>query len=182
MKGTSFYSVKGGAGCTTVAAAFALLETRQHPRVTLKAKDYSDACAVLGLPMFPAGNSTQKVSHRLTLEPWGAPPDDIPTVYDYGLVGGNEEMPGARVFCVLRPCYLHLRRFQLSSIPATGIVLVDEPGRTLSRQDVEEVCGVPVVAQLCIDAAVARAIDSGLLATRVPQSLARSLSALGSAS
>lgn len=76
---------------------------------------------------------------------------------------------------VLRPCYLALRRALAAPIRASGVVLVSEAGRSLSRRDVEEVLGVPVRAEVAYDPAVARAVDAGLLATRVPRSLERSL-------
>lgn len=76
---------------------------------------------------------------------------------------------------VLRPCYLGLRRALSSPIRPTGVVLVAEEGRSLSRADVADVLAVPVVAQVPFDPAVARAVDAGLLARRVPRSLARAL-------
>ena len=76
---------------------------------------------------------------------------------------------------VLRPCYLGLRRALAAPVRPSGVVLVVEPGRSLGRRDVEDVLGVPVYAEVDIDPAVARAIDAGLLARRVPRSLERPL-------
>jgi hypothetical protein len=76
---------------------------------------------------------------------------------------------------VLRPCYLALRRASLAPVRPSGVVLVNEPGRALGRKDVEAVLGVPVVADVLIDPNVARAVDAGLLAGRLPRTLARSL-------
>jgi MinD-like ATPase involved in chromosome partitioning or flagellar assembly len=76
---------------------------------------------------------------------------------------------------VLRPCYLALRRASLAPVRPSGVVLVNEPGRALGRKDVEAVLGVPVVAEMLIDPNVARAVDAGLLAGRLPRTLARSL-------
>ncbi|MGI9034064.1 MAG: hypothetical protein ACR2HY_10410 [Acidimicrobiales bacterium] len=76
---------------------------------------------------------------------------------------------------VLRPCYLALRRAMAAPIRPSGVVLVTESGRSLGRRDVEEVLGVPVRAEISYDPAVARAVDAGLLATRVPRALERSL-------
>ena len=78
---------------------------------------------------------------------------------------------------VVRGCYLALRRAAALSRPPSGIVLVCEPGRALRRADVEQVIGAPVVAELDWDPAVARAVDAGLLATRLPSSLRRGLEA-----
>lgn len=73
---------------------------------------------------------------------------------------------------VLRPCFLALRRVSQEAADApTGVVVIDEPGRALRRRDVEQVVGVRVAAAMRIDPAVARAVDAGLLATRLPSSL-----------
>jgi len=76
---------------------------------------------------------------------------------------------------VARPCYLGLRRAVASGVQPSGIVLVGEPGRALTARDVERALGAPVVAELAYDPAVARAVDAGLLAARLPRSLAHSL-------
>ena len=49
------------------------------------------------------------------------------------------------------------------------VVLVTEPGRALAPHDVEDCVGAPVVAEVAVDPAVARAVDAGLLATRLPR-------------
>jgi hypothetical protein len=54
-------------------------------------------------------------------------------------------------------------------------VLLAEPGRALDATDVESVIGAPVVAQVSVDPAVARAVDAGLLASRLPRGLERAL-------
>ena len=56
---------------------------------------------------------------------------------------------------VSRPCFLSLRRAQRLDIRPTGVVLVDEPGRALTSSDVEHALGVPVVAEVRLDPAVA---------------------------
>jgi hypothetical protein len=76
---------------------------------------------------------------------------------------------------VTRPCYMAIRRAQQSSLRPTGIVLVDEPGRALTSSDVEHALGAPVVAEVRLDPAVARAVDAGLLIARLPRSLLVSL-------
>jgi hypothetical protein len=49
-------------------------------------------------------------------------------------------------------------------------VVVNEPGRVLSKDDVEQVVHAPVT-QIEIDPAVARLVDAGLLTGRIPRSL-----------
>ena len=76
---------------------------------------------------------------------------------------------------VTRACYLSLRRIVASPGRPSGIVLVTEPGRALGRHDVEQVSGVDVVAEVLVDPMVARAVDAGLLAGRLPRTLERAL-------
>ena len=76
---------------------------------------------------------------------------------------------------VLRPCYLALRRALAAPIRPSAVVLVDEPGRALTRRDIEDVLGVPVRAEIEYDPSIARAVDAGLLAGRVPRSLEKAL-------
>ena len=81
----------------------------------------------------------------------------------------------AQSLLVTRPCFMAIRRAQQSSLRPTGIVLVDEPGRALTSSDVERALGAPVVAEVRLDPAVARAVDAGLLIARLPRSLIVSL-------
>jgi hypothetical protein len=76
---------------------------------------------------------------------------------------------------VTRCCYLALRRSASTEVPVTGVVLIVEPGRVIRPSDVETAVGVPVVAEVALDPRVARSVDSGLLAQRLPARLARSL-------
>lgn len=76
---------------------------------------------------------------------------------------------------VTRPCFISLRRAQQLGIRPTGVVMVDEPGRALTSSDVEHALSVPVVAEVRLDPAVARAVDAGLLIARLPRSLIMSL-------
>ena len=78
---------------------------------------------------------------------------------------------------VIRPCYIALRRALAAPLRPSAVVLVEEPGRSLGRRDVEDVLGVPVRAQIAWDPAVARSVDAGLLGTRIPRPLHRALRA-----
>jgi hypothetical protein len=80
-----------------------------------------------------------------------------------------------RSLLVTRPCYLSLRRAVRSETRPTGVVLVTEPGRSLSQRDVAHSLGVPVEATVSLDPAVARAVDAGLLATHIPRVISREL-------
>ena len=80
-----------------------------------------------------------------------------------------------RSVLVTRPCFLSLRRALLAPLRPSEVVLLAEAGRSLSRRDVEDCIGAPVVAEVSVDPAVARAVDAGLLATRLPRGLVREL-------
>jgi hypothetical protein len=81
---------------------------------------------------------------------------------------------------VVRGCYLTLRRaVRAPALAATiGAVLVEEPGRTLSRREVADVLGVPVLTRVPVREQVFRAVDAGVLAARMPEFLARAASDL----
>jgi len=78
---------------------------------------------------------------------------------------------------VIRPCYLALRRALAAPIRPSAVVLVTEPGRALTAIDVEDVLGVPVRAEIPWHESIARAVDAGLLAARLPRLLQRALKA-----
>lgn len=86
---------------------------------------------------------------------------------------------------VTRPCYLSLRRaVRRGSAPVgvpepVGVILVSEPGRALTAADVRAALGAPVVAEVPWDPAVARGVDAGTLARRLPRSLERALQGVG---
>lgn len=77
---------------------------------------------------------------------------------------------------VVRECFLNLRAAQRAELEPTGVVVVKEPRRHLGRGDVESVTGAPVVAEVALDHSIARSIDAGLLSTRLPRSLLRTMS------
>lgn len=111
---------------------------------------------------------------------WAERPDHA-VVIDAGTGEPPPDLLGAadRRLVVIRRCYLSaLRAMEMEARP-TGIVLVDEPGRSLGADDIARSIGVPVVATVRHDERVARAIDAGLLLTRLPRSARpRALAAL----
>lgn len=80
-----------------------------------------------------------------------------------------------RSWLVTRACYVALRSAARSPARPTGVVLVDEAGRAMRAPDVEASLGAPVVAIVLYDPAIARAVDAGLLVSRLPVGLTRSL-------
>ena len=80
-----------------------------------------------------------------------------------------------RSLLVTRPCYLSLRRAVRSQVRPTGVILVDEPGRGLGPRDIEHALGAPVEGVVSLDPNVSRAVDAGLLASRLPRVMTRAL-------
>ncbi|MBA2436731.1 MAG: hypothetical protein H0V52_00035 [Acidimicrobiia bacterium] len=131
------------------------------------------------LRLLPAGAGAPAVPGRAEVLAAVLAADPRPVVAD---CGSGPSGPGLAVaaaasasLLVLRPCYLSLRRALQAPMRPSGVILVSEPGRSLGRSDVEDVLGVPVRAVVGIDPAVARAVDAGLLATRLPRGLERAL-------
>lgn len=105
--------------------------------------------------------------------------DPRPVVVDCGAGPAGAALTVAagatRSVLVTRACFLSLRRALTAPLRPSEVVLVTEPGRSLTRHDVEECIGAPVVAEVAVDPLVARAVDAGLLAARLPRGLAREL-------
>ncbi len=103
----------------------------------------------------------------------------IDVVVDAGSRPPSPELAAVadRVLLVTRACYLALRAAVRCAPAATGVVLVAEPGRSLGATEIEAALGVPVVATVLVDPAVARAVDAGLLASRLPSAMRRAMRA-----
>ncbi len=206
---TSFWSVKGGAGVSTVAALFALAHAgRANP--TLLVDLDGDQPALLGLaepegpgildwaatPGRPA-DALHRISVEATPDLRVVPRGTREPAADAGEAAVALARQRASVFVdagtattpferdllrrsrqrllVLRCCYLTLRAARDLDIDPTGVVLIRERGRALGPGDVESVAGAPIVAEIACDITLARSIDAGLLASRPPRSLLRTL-------
>ncbi len=108
----------------------------------------------------------------------------VPTVADLGAVADPAARAVAEVAdasaVVVRGCYLALRRAVRTPVlaRASGVVLVEEPGRSLGAREVADVLGRPVLARVTLRSVVARSVDAGVLATRLPEPMARPASEL----
>jgi len=104
---------------------------------------------------------------------------DLPIIIDAGcgVVSADLLARASSSLLITRPCYLSLRRAAQLNVAPTGVILINEPGRALGKRDVESVIGAPVIAEITFDAAISRAVDAGLLASRLPSMLAKQLSA-----
>jgi len=110
-----------------------------------------------------------------------------PVVIDCGCLGGplagsadvgirrQLAVSSSRSLLVTRSCYLALRRAVGVGMNASGVVLIEEPGRALRSEDIEQVLGIPVVTSVPWESGIARAVDAGLLANRLPRQLSRAL-------
>lgn len=110
---------------------------------------------------------------RLATAAWATSGRDV--IVDAGTRPARRllEADGCSLLLVTRPCYLSVTKAATFGIRPSGIVLVDEPGRSLRGADIEMSLGAPIVATVPVDPAVARAVDSGLLASRLPTTLRR---------
>lgn len=75
-----------------------------------------------------------------------------------------------RTALVTRSCYLALRAARRGPEP-DDVVLVAEPGRALSAKDVAAAIGSPVGPIVRWDPSISRAVDAGLLVSRLPRPL-----------
>jgi hypothetical protein len=103
----------------------------------------------------------------------------VPTLVDCGTAADPASRAVLEVadvsVVVLRGCYLALRRGVHSPALActAAAAFVEEPGRSLSPHDVGEVFDVPVLVRVPVKSVIARAVDAGVLTTRLPEPLAR---------
>ena len=81
---------------------------------------------------------------------------------------------------VMRECYVSLRRAVRNPLTSRsfGIVVVQEPGRSLGPSDLSQVLTRPVVARIPTRDAVARAVDAGTLPARLPEPLAKAAASI----
>lgn len=175
---------RGGQGTSTVAAALAVFAAGHGPTL-LRSNDPATTAALVGIPL-PLGDEWVDVCPNLTLVPrtldsagtaaYGTvvvdagrtasrPPEDARTP--------DSDLSAAATgpvehYAVLRgPCYVALTTLVTSGVRYDGIIVIEEPGRALSERDVTDVLGLPVVAKIPVDPAIARMIDAGLLLTRL---------------
>ena len=145
--------------------------------------------AAPGIALLPRGSADRLLAPQPAAEAGAAlavalRDAPVPTIVD----AGTAASPAARALVevadvsavVLRGCYLALRRAVQSPLlaRAAGTVLVEEPGRTLGAAELTDVLDRPVLARVPMRAAIARAVDAGVLAARLPDPLARSTARL----
>ena len=160
---------RGGSGTSTVAAALALRTADDVPTALLT-HDPTAMARLLGTTgPTPPGSEPFAVGPTLTVAGLDGPTDTV-TIIDAGPAEhatGHLPVDGGRYAVVRGPCYLALATLvSLPSLRPDGVILLGEPGRSLSAVDVSAVLGVPVVATVPVRPSIARLIDAGLLAGR----------------
>ncbi len=151
---------KGGQGTSVTACAVALQAATDGWRVRLDGHDRDELAAILGMvgdgPVVPG----------LTLGAADGQHFDV-GVHDRASDAGT-------ILLVIRPCYLALRQALTVLLcgSASGAVLISEAGRALNGDDAATVAGLPVIATIPVRADIARAVDAGVLADRLPEPLA----------
>lgn len=126
---------KGGQGTSVVACAVALRAAGEGRQVRLDGLDRDTLASILG-----GAHGDGAVVPGLFL---GADNGER-----FDLVVHDGPADGSRSVLVTRPCYLALRRAIRTGATtnACGIVVVDEPGRSLDGDDVSAITGLPVIA------------------------------------
>lgn len=129
------------------------------------------------LGLVPAGNAASFDDHAL-IDMANIVPDH--TVVDFGTLQPTDSLrPLIRAdWLVLRPCYLALRRAARLPRRPQGVVVVREAGRALTSRDIQSVVGAPIIGEITVSDSVARSVDAGLLATRLPRQLSDEIDAL----
>jgi hypothetical protein len=160
---------RGGSGTSTVAAALALHTAEEVPTALLT-HDPTAMARLLGTTgAVPAPDHPFAAGPRLTVAGLEGPRATV-TIIDAGpaATAAHASPAAGHRYAVLRgPCYLALATLvSLPDLRPDGVILVAEPGRSLSAADASEVLGVPVVATVPVRSSIARLLDAGLLAGR----------------
>ena len=92
-----------------------------------------------------------------------------------GTIGRTIARTADRSILVTRACYVALRRQAAHELAPTEVALVREACRALGSHDVETAVGARVRTAVPFDPAISRAVDAGLLRSRMPRALSRNL-------
>jgi hypothetical protein len=150
------------------------------PPAEAEALDHLRLTAAPGLNVIPSGvgGRASPPAGRVDVLARALAERDETVVVDAGVLTDTLRPLAVRAqasLLVMRPCYLALRRAATLPVRPTGIVLVCEPGRALGRREIEEAVGARVLAEVDVEPTIARAVDAGLLASRLPRGLSRPL-------
>lgn len=202
---TLCWAAKGGSGTTVVTATLALASRTPTLLVDLAGDvptalglsgpdgqgvgEWSASSAPAGrldalrvpltptLDLLPRGEVAPAARWTELGEHLAAATHDVFVDAGTGAPPGELRRRADRSLLVTRACYLAVRRAIQTREVVDGIVLVEEPGRALGVADLEAALGAPVVSRVLLDPAVARAVDAGLLLSKLPGAFRRELRA-----
>jgi hypothetical protein len=160
MEQINLIQAKGGQGTSVTACGIAVQAARDGWHVRLEGHDRDALAAILGT------GGDGPVTSGMTLGAGAAGET-------YDLIVHDGPADHGTALLVTRPCYLALRRAvnQKQCADVAGVVLVSEPGRSLLAEDITAVTGLPIIATIPVRADIARAVDAGVLADRLPEQL-----------
>ena len=175
------WSTKGGSGTTVIATLASLHAAQGRDRPVLLVDLCGDLPAVFGSAEKSSGVGEWLRSELAPRSPGGGVGGV--TAHRDGELGeddlrGRRAAEADRSVLVTRACYLALRRTVSLPVRPSGVVLVSEAGRALTRSDCERAIGAPVLATVAVDPDIARAVDAGMLRTRVPKGAIKALGRL----
>ena len=129
------------------------------------------------LRLIAAGSTTAPIDHRRWFELGEHLAElDAEVVVDAGTAPPPGLLePATQNLLVTRPCYVAVRRAVAHAVRPSAVVLICEPGHPLSADDVGAAVHAPVVAEIGFDPSVARAVDTGLMMSRLPRVLTHDL-------
>lgn len=191
----ALWSPKGGAGCSSVAIGLA--RSVGGSATLVDASRSLELMALVGMAR-AVPDETESMTGLVGLSVIAGPAVSVdsvlalaesgegPLIVD---VGAHETDAGRswfgvadRLVCVLGTHYLDLRGF--TSWPTAvgrhfdGAVVLSSAGSSIGVADVSSVTGLPVLATVPRLASIARAIDAGVIITRMPDALARPMGEL----
>jgi hypothetical protein len=184
-------SPKHGTGVTTTAAMAALTLATTGPTVLIDIA--GDQHAALGLSDPQGHQAVAVIDHLRLIDASDLSFDEQARIVtdaagsgDHVVIDADDAdhpihdlLPGdTRRVWVLRPCYLALRRAMACTRRPDSIIVVREPQRAFTVGDIEAALGITVEATIDLDPAIARMVDAGLLAARVPRSAAHALATI----
>lgn len=172
---TNFYTVKGGQGATTLAAAAAVRTARLLPHrpatiVVSDQQELEDLAAALGVSMPTWDGIIEVPMHEGSLAAYSREAAMCADIIEPDYTVGHEWRAGTNNVLVIRACYLALRRATSKDDGPDLAVFIPEPGRALGRSDIESALGCKVI-EAPWDPMVSRAVDAGILAYQIPKTL-----------
>lgn len=191
MRLINFYTTKGGQGASVSAVLTATASTDKKLRTLLiDWNPYNDITNILSLAPAPLNETVTVgpyldilIANRFTdLDmdwPEATKKYDV-VIVDVGFLAPNDFAPWNFIHkiktkydvvnvLVTRPCYLALNRSAkyLGSFPPNNVILlVQEPGRSLTSEDIQAVLPHSMVLEIPYDPRISRRVDAGLLGSR----------------